>query len=143
MDINLHLGIGVKDPSAHLHVDLLGIHGIVLSRTTAVDFERYVLIGILIIDIFKDILGELIKALIHHMDHGTYPGYAKHLRQSIYDLIIVIVAEALDINPSLCLADPEFSFGLTEGTFDLVYKCVLKYLSVIALNGNYRIFYQK
>ena len=80
MDIHLHFRVGIKYTSAHLHVNFLRVHGIVLARAAAVDLERVILFGVLIIYVFDDVLGQFVKALVLHVHDRAYAGDAEHAR---------------------------------------------------------------
>ena len=143
MYIHLHIGISLQDSFSHIHVDGHGILGVIFPGTSRCHLERLITIGIYFCNVVNHGLTQLLKALILYVHYRADPRNAEDSLQVRYHFIIVEFRLCIHKDTSLRLVHQEFSFTFFQCVFDLAYQSIFEQITVLSLNADLGIFYQK
>ena len=143
MHIHTELRKCIQNRCSKLCIELHGIQRIIFSRPARKHLEGLMLVRIDRIHIIYNVLCKLIKALILQIHNRTDPGHAKYCFQVLYRFFIVKFRQRIHIDPALRFIYFKSTVASAKCILDLIDQCILKQITVLALNTDLGIFDQK
>ena len=143
MNIYFHLWKCIQDCFSDFTVDLHRVCWIALLCSSCINLESHILLFVSLIYISYNIFSQLCQFSHRYTDYRTDSDNTKYLLKAFYCLIKIIISITIHIDSSVTFVYKEFSVYALQSITDLTYQCIFKDITVLSLNSDLAVFYQK
>ena len=143
MNIYFHLRKCIQDCFSDFTVDLHRIRRIALLCSSCINFKCHVLLFVSFIYISYNIFSQLFQLCNRHTDYRTDSDNTEYLLKAFYRLIKIIISLTIHVDSSVTFVYKEFSVYALQSITDLTHQCIFKDITVLPLNSDLAVFYQK
>ena len=143
MNIYFHFRKCLQDCFSDFTVDLHRVRRIALLCSSCINFKCHVLLFVSFIYISYNIFSQLCQFSHRYTDYRTDSDNTEYLLKAFYCLIKIIISITIHVDSSVTFVYKEFSVYALQSITNLTYQCIFKDITVLSLNSDLAVFYQK
>ena len=133
----------IQDTAAKFCADFHGCDRIGFLCSSGIYFEASVVVRMAVFHIRNYVLCHLLESLVFIDYYRADSNDTEYVLQSFYSLIIIILLRAEYVDSSLFFLYFKLAFYFGKSDVHLLYKGILEHVSVLTLDSDFCVFYQK